>query len=134
MRCLAGGFARFRCARCGVDRLVPFSCKGRGFCPSCCGRRISALTAHLVDGVLGGLPVRQWVLTLPHRLRYGRLRLVATIEARAVIEKILAHLGLPLDPPRPDPAQSPAITANAASRCPGARRDAFKDSIPTSDT
>jgi hypothetical protein len=29
----------------------------------------------------------------------GRLRLVATIEARAVIERILAHLGLPLDPP-----------------------------------
>ena len=28
------------------------------------------LAAHLVDGVLGGLPVRQWVLTLPHRLRY----------------------------------------------------------------
>ena len=25
--------------------------------------------AHLVDGVLGGLPVRQWVLTLPFRLR-----------------------------------------------------------------
>jgi hypothetical protein len=26
--------------------------------------------AHLVDGVLGGLPVRQWVLTLPFRLRH----------------------------------------------------------------
>lgn len=28
------------------------------------------LAAHLVDGVLGGLPIRQWVLTLPYRLRY----------------------------------------------------------------
>jgi hypothetical protein len=28
------------------------------------------LAAHLVDGVLGDLPIRQWVLTLPHRLRY----------------------------------------------------------------
>jgi len=28
------------------------------------------LAAHLVDGVLSGLPVRQWVLTLPFRLRY----------------------------------------------------------------
>jgi hypothetical protein len=26
--CLAGGFARFRCADCGLDRLVAFSCKG----------------------------------------------------------------------------------------------------------
>jgi hypothetical protein len=25
---LAGGFARFHCGRCGLDRLVPFSCKG----------------------------------------------------------------------------------------------------------
>jgi hypothetical protein len=29
------------------------------------------LAAHLTDHVLGGLPVRQWVLTLPHRLRYA---------------------------------------------------------------
>ena len=37
--CLAGGFARFHCDQCGQDRLVPFSRKGRGFCPSCGGRR-----------------------------------------------------------------------------------------------
>jgi hypothetical protein len=30
----------------------------------------------------------------------GRLRLLATIEERTVVEKILAHLGLPVDPPR----------------------------------
>jgi len=38
LRCgfLAGGFARFRCA-CGLDRLVAFSCKGRGFRPTCGG-------------------------------------------------------------------------------------------------
>jgi hypothetical protein len=33
---------------------------------------------------------------------------VATIEQRAVIEKILAHLGLPVDPPSPAPARSAA--------------------------
>ena len=37
----------------------------------------------------------------------GRLRLVATIEQRAVIEKILAYLGLPVDLPSPAPARSP---------------------------
>jgi hypothetical protein len=68
---LAEGFARFRCTDCGREILVAFSCKGRGFCPSCCGRRMAELAAHLVDGVLGGLPVRQWVLTLPYRLRYA---------------------------------------------------------------
>jgi hypothetical protein len=72
LRCgwLAGGFARFRCAACGHDRLVAFSCKGRGFCPSCGGRRMAARAAHLVDHVFPDVPVRQWVLSLPYRLRY----------------------------------------------------------------
>ena len=68
---MARGFARFRCDGCGHEVLVAFSCKGRGFCPSCCGRRMADLAAHLTDDVFGGLPVRQWVLTLPHRLRYA---------------------------------------------------------------
>ncbi len=38
----------------------------------------------------------------------GRLRLLATIEERPVVEKILTHLGLPVDPPRPSPARTPA--------------------------
>ena len=67
---LASGFARFRCGACGVDRLVAFSCKGRGFCPSCGGRRMTERAAHLVDDVLPDVPIRQWVLTLPHHIRY----------------------------------------------------------------
>jgi hypothetical protein len=56
---LAAGFARFRCANCRFDRLVAFSCKGRGFCPSCGGRRTTERAAHLVDHVLPHVPVRQ---------------------------------------------------------------------------
>ena len=67
---LAHGFARFRCTGCGTDRLVAFSCKGRGFCPSCGGRRMMERAAHLIDHVLPGAPVRQWVLSLPFELRY----------------------------------------------------------------
>jgi hypothetical protein len=72
LRCgwLAGGFARFRCEGCRLDRLVPFSCKGRAVCPSCGGRRMAERAAHLVDHVFPAVPVRQWVLTVPHRLRY----------------------------------------------------------------
>ena len=88
---LARGFARFRCDGCGHEILVAFSCKGRGFCPSCCGRRMAELAAHLTDHVLGGLPVRQWVLTLPHRLRYalawdhGLCRAVLAVFIRALL-------------------------------------------------
>jgi hypothetical protein len=67
---LAHGFARLRCGDCDLERLVPFSCKGRGFCPSCGGRRMTEGAARLVDGGLPHVPVRQWVLSLPHRLRY----------------------------------------------------------------
>ena len=62
---LAGGFARFRCDDGGLDRLVPFSCKGRALCPSCGGRRMAERAAHLVDHVFPDVPVRQWVLSLP---------------------------------------------------------------------
>ena len=64
------GFARFRCRDCGQEKLVAFSCKGRGFCPSCGGRRMTSLAAHLVDRVIPIVPTRQWVLSLPIRLRY----------------------------------------------------------------
>ena len=72
LRCgiLAHGFLRLHCDECQHDRLVPFSCKGRGLCPSCGGRRMADTAAHLVDCVLPEVPIRQWVLTLPYPLRY----------------------------------------------------------------
>ncbi len=72
LRCgwLAGGFARFHCGACGLDRLVAFSCKGRAVCPTCAGRRMTERAAHLVDDVFPDVPVRQWVLSVPYRLRY----------------------------------------------------------------
>jgi Putative transposase/Transposase zinc-binding domain len=73
LRCgvLAHGFARIRCGDCAFERLLPFSCKGRGFCPSCGGRRMTERAAHLVEHVFPpDVPVRQWVLSVPHRLRY----------------------------------------------------------------
>ena len=65
----AHGFARCRCESCGHDLLVAFSCKLRGICPSCSGRRMANGAAHLVDRVLPDVPVRQFVLSLPFELR-----------------------------------------------------------------
>ena len=62
---LAHGFARFFCFECGTDVLVAFSCKGRGFCPSCGGRRMAESAAHLVDHVFPRVPIRQWVISFP---------------------------------------------------------------------
>jgi len=72
LRCgiLSFGFARARCGSCGHDFLVDFSCKGRGVCPSCNGRRMAQTAAHLVDHVIPPVPVRQWVVSVPKRLRW----------------------------------------------------------------
>ncbi len=66
---LACGFLRLRCGACGHEKLVAFSCKGRGFCPSCGGRRMAETAAYLVDEVIPEVPVRQWVLSFPISLR-----------------------------------------------------------------
>ena len=67
---LANGFLRVHCDACGQDRVVAFSCKGRGICSSCGGRRMAETAAHLVDRVLPEVPIRQWVLSFPVALRY----------------------------------------------------------------
>ena len=67
---LAYGFMRVRCEHCGQSRAVAFSCKRRGFCPGCLGRRMADTAARLVDEVIPSVPVRQWVLSLPFEIRY----------------------------------------------------------------
>ena len=72
---LACGFLRARCQDCGESRIVAFSCKKRGFCPSCTGRRMADTAARLTDEVLPRVPVRQWVLEIRYRLAWdGDLR------------------------------------------------------------
>ena len=66
----AHGFARAYCDECQHDFLIAYSCKGRGVCPSCNTRRMAETAAHLVDHVFPPLPVRQWVLAVPKRMRY----------------------------------------------------------------
>ncbi len=67
---LKHGFLRVRCDTCHSERLVAFSCKKRGFCPSCGARRMAESAALLVDAVFPKQPVRQWVLSFPYPLRF----------------------------------------------------------------
>jgi Transposase zinc-binding domain len=66
---LCRGFARLRCEGCDQRRLVAFNCKGRGFCPSCMGRRMCATAANLIERTLPEVGLRQWVLTFPFAWR-----------------------------------------------------------------
>ena len=67
---LEHGFLRVRCDTCHAEHLVAFSCKKRGFCPSCGARRMAESAALLVDEVFPEQPVRQWVLSVPYPLRF----------------------------------------------------------------
>lgn len=72
LRCgvLEHGFLRVVCEHCRAERLVAYSCKKRGLCPSCGARRMAESARHLVDEVFGPRPVRQWVLSFPYPLRF----------------------------------------------------------------
>ena len=56
--CLDHGFLRVCCDSCHFKHLVAFSCKRRGFCPSCGARRMAESATLLVDAVLPEQPVR----------------------------------------------------------------------------
>jgi hypothetical protein len=98
---LARGFLRVHCDACGLDRVLPYSCKCRGFCPSCGGRRMASTAAHLVDRVFPEVPVRQWVLSVPFPLRYrlaydsSLVRDVLQIFVRTVFSSIRRRAGIP---------------------------------------
>ncbi|QKK01892.1 MAG: hypothetical protein HND55_03985 [Pseudomonadota bacterium] len=62
--------SRLRCDTCHAEHLLAFSCKRRGFCPSCGARRMADGAAWLVDQVFPERPIRQWVLSLPFPLRF----------------------------------------------------------------
>ena len=93
----AHGFARAWCDDCGHDFFVAFSCKGRGVCPSCNTRRMVKTAAHLTDHVFPRLPVRQWVLSVPKRLRYfmqrdgAVLNMVLRIFLRVIAQTLQIH-------------------------------------------
>mgnify|MGYP001767302558 CR=1 FL=1 len=72
LRCgiLSHGFLRVRCKDCGHSRVVGFSCKRRGFCPSCMGRRMADTAAFCVENLFPRVPVRQFVLSVPMWLRF----------------------------------------------------------------
>lgn len=97
---LEEGFLRVRCELCHAETLVAFSCKKRGFCPSCGARRMVETAALLADEVLPEQPLRQWVLSLPHALRFllatnpAALTRVLAVVTRAIAGFVLARAGL----------------------------------------
>jgi len=88
------GFLRVWCEDCHDERLVAFSCKCRGFCPSCGARRMVESAALLLDEVLSHQPMRQWVLSVPFPLRllFAREPVIMGKVLGLVYRAIASHL------------------------------------------
>jgi hypothetical protein len=67
------GFLRLRCLEpdCPekTERIVPFSCKSRGLCPSCGMKRAILWAERMVEAVLPDVGYVQFVFTIPKMLR-----------------------------------------------------------------
>lgn len=66
----AKGFALAYCNNCHTDFKIAFSCKRRGICPSCSALTMVKTAAHLVDELIPAIPIRQWVISFPLRIRH----------------------------------------------------------------
>lgn len=96
---LQHGFLRVRCETCYHEKLVAFSCKRRGFCPSCGAKRMIESAALLVDHIIPRQPIRQWVLSVPFPLRFlfaskpAVMSKVLSIVYRAISSYIIKETG-----------------------------------------
>jgi hypothetical protein len=63
------GFARAWCGTCRMSYLIPYSCRGRSFCPSCEKKRSLLWAEWLREEVLAPVPHRHVVVTMPRFLR-----------------------------------------------------------------
>jgi len=98
------GFARIRCPDCGEERLLMFSCKTRGFCPSCHAKRREEWGEWMRKELLLDVPHRQVVFTVPKMLRlffrYKRALLspLSLAAVHALLKYFRAVTGLELMP------------------------------------
>jgi len=98
------GFARIRCPDCGEERLLMFSCKTRGFCPSCHAKRREEWGEWMREELLLDVPHRQVVFTIPKMLRlffrYKRALLspLSLAAVRALLQYFWAVTGHELMP------------------------------------
>ena len=99
------GFARVRCPDCRLEYLLAFSCKTRGFCPSCQQRRTVQTAQALVEDVFVRVPHSHYVLSLPVAVRsfFQRDRSLLTDLCRLANESLVEWMQTALNQPKGTP-------------------------------
>ena len=102
-----GGFARVRCGVCGNEYLVAFSCKQRGFCPSCSAKR----AAEMLSSGYRDYDYLEWIARLTSHIPDRGTQLVHYYGAYSN-----AHRGIARQrevfvevPPKDEPVDSPPL-------------------------
>ena len=126
------GFARIRCSGCGQERLLMFSCRTRGFCPSCHAKRLEEWDEWMREELLLDIPHRQVVFTIPKMLRlffkYKR-RLLGDL-CQTAVQALLRTQGLLGHRRRPSFGMVRLALAEAAKRCRSIRRGELRHRRP----
>jgi hypothetical protein len=95
------GFARVKCEECNHEYLLAFSCKCRHFCPSCHQKRVVEFGQWLYTEVLKKVPHRQWVFSIPKRLRiyfmYERRLLAKLSQCAWKVLALYLQRGVPIE-------------------------------------
>jgi hypothetical protein len=88
------GFARAWCSTCRRSYLIPYSCRGRSFCPSCEKKRSLLWAEWLRQEVLEPVPHRHVVVTIPRLLRplFRRRRELLRDLARCAADALGAYI------------------------------------------
>jgi hypothetical protein len=119
LRCGRDESLSVRCEACQLEKHVPLQCQRRGYCPNCAPWHMIETAAHLVDERIPLVPLRHWVLSVPHPLRflYGvhptALEESSDLLYRSIADFMIGKADLP-----PDDAQCGAVTL--FQRCGGA--------------
>ena len=93
---LKQGFARVRCPKCREEFFVPFSCRVRCFCPSCHEKRALEKAGWVAEHVCAEVPHRQFVFTIPKRLRVFFRAVGTRSSADARVGRVHSGAGFPM--------------------------------------
>jgi hypothetical protein len=106
------GFARLWCGTCRTSVLVPFSCRGRSFCPSCEKKKQLLWAEWPQKEVLEPVPHRHVVLTMPRLLRgiFRRRRELLLDLSQCAAEALAEYMRT-----RVGPATRPGIVVSVAT-------------------
>lgn len=118
---LAHGFARARCGDCARERMVPFSCKVRGVCPSCTTPRMGMDPSSSPARYRWATLLARIYEVLPLRCPAcgGEMKVLAFITDPLTVQRILRHLAIsprppPVSPPRRPPQRELAFDQTPA--------------------